>query len=82
MKLKDINYSVALLCLSVGKILITGATLGDAIAVAALAGLYGFTYYLESKKELPINDQVKSELEQMRSAINGLKISKTFSKIN
>lgn len=82
MKLKDINYSVALLCLLVGKVLITGASIGDAIAIAALAGLYGFTYYVESKREIPINDQIKSELEQMRSSINGLKISKTFQKIN
>jgi hypothetical protein len=59
------------------RLVIKGAGIGDACALAALCGLYGFILYLDSKREVPINDQVKSELEQLRSAVQNLKLAKS-----
>jgi hypothetical protein len=78
MKLKDINYSVALLCVLSGRAVILGCSVGDALAIAALCALCGFRYYTESKKEAPINDTVKNELEQIRSTLNGLKMARSI----
>lgn len=78
MKLKDINYSVALLCILSARALVLGANFGDALAIAALCALCSFKYYTDSKKEEPINDSVKSELEQLRSVVNALKVAKAM----
>ena len=51
------------------RILITGASVGDSIALAALAGLFGFYYYYENKKEKPINEAVKEELAQVKRTV-------------
>jgi hypothetical protein len=53
-------------------------TVGEALAIGALAALYAYTLYLDSKKEKPINDQVKQEVEDLRSAVNALKVGRAF----
>lgn len=79
--LKKINYSlIALLVLST-RLVLHGAGVGDSIALAALAALYGFTLYLEKTKIVPVNEQVREELEQIRSTVNALKVARSFSKI-
>lgn len=59
--------------------IIYGASIGDAIALCGFAALCAYNFYLESIKEQPINESFKKELEDMKSAINSLKISKTYS---
>ncbi len=67
------------------RLVIKGASIGDAGALAALCALYGFSLYLETKKQQPINDsfkaEVRLELEQIKTSMNGLKISKAFGRI-
>jgi len=81
MKLKDINYSVALLCVLSGRALIIGAGIGDALVIASLCALCAFKFYTDSKKEIPINDSVKNELSDLRSAVNGLKMAKSLQRL-
>jgi hypothetical protein len=71
------NISLAATLIFGLRLVIKGAGIGDACALGALCALYGFILFLDSKKEVPINDQVKSELEQLRSAVNNLKLAKT-----
>lgn len=81
MKLKEINYSVVLLCLLVGKVLITGASIGDAVAISALSALYGFIYYTEANKAVVVNEDIKQDIEQLKSNVNALKIAKTMQRL-
>lgn len=53
-------------------------SIGEAIAIAALSGLYAYSLYLSSKKEPPVNDTVKQEVADLRSAVNALKVGRAF----
>lgn len=70
------NISLSAVLIFGLRLVLKGASVGDAAALGALCGLYGFILYLASKKESPVNDQVRSELEQMRNTITGLKLAK------
>lgn len=76
--MKNINPSLSLLVALCARSVVFGASVGDALAIAAAAGLYGYWLYLESKKELPVNEQVREEIQELRGAINALKISKSL----
>lgn len=54
------------------RLIITGATIGDAIALFGFAALYGFHLFLSSKKEEPINDKFKSEIEALKLQVSSL----------
>lgn len=51
---------------------------GEAIAIGALSALYAYTLYLESKVGVPINDVLKAELAELRTAVSMLKVGKAF----
>lgn len=52
----------ALLVAYLVRLLLTGACVGDALALFALVGLYAFFEYIELKKQVPIN---KDALERI-----------------
>lgn len=54
------------------------STIGQAIVIAALSAVYGYNTYLNSKKEVPINDEIKKQVEEMRQMMNSLKLTKVF----
>lgn len=59
-KIKDLSQ----ICLGayVIRLLITGATIGDALVILGLSGLYGFFCHLQSKKEPIVNQDIKDRL--------------------
>lgn len=57
------------------RLIATGANVGDAIALFGFAALYGFNLYIESKREQPVNDQVKAELETLRNQVSSIQSS-------
>lgn len=65
---------------------VSGASVGDAIIVAAVAGLAGLWLHLESKKVQQISKQasddadLRAEISEIKSAVNALKISRAFGK--
>jgi hypothetical protein len=71
------NVSLAAMLIFGLRLVIKGSSLGEACALAALCALYGFILYLESKKEVPINDSIKEELRHLRSAIDSIKLAKS-----
>lgn len=75
MKLKP---CMCLLLVVVARAVVFSASVGDALAIAALSALYGFDLYLESKKEVPINDSIKEEISALKSAISALKLQKSL----
>jgi hypothetical protein len=57
-----------------------GAGIGEAIALFALAGLLGGKMYMDSRKETPINDQVKADLAEMKHQISAMNSANQLSK--
>lgn len=54
------------------RLLVTGASLGDSVALVALLGLYGFHYYTEGRKEAPINETVKKHISSLEANLQSL----------
>lgn len=78
-------YSLVAMLIFGARLVYFGASIGDALALAALAGLYGYQYYLETKKEKPVDEEYKKkiaylsqEVESLKSSMNAVKIAKTF----
>jgi hypothetical protein len=74
--LKNVDFSLVLLAVYSIRPIIFGASLGDAVILTSLATLYGYGQWLIHKKPVDINDSVKQDLEQLKSAVNGLKVAK------
>lgn len=75
---KYLNLPSFLILSFIIRLLIVGAGIGEALVAIALSGLYGFYYYLESKKEpiankdllerlLALEDQIKTTREKVNS---------------
>lgn len=71
-------YPLAALMVVVSRVVIFGATIGDSIAVCGLSALLGFVFFLESKKQQPVNDSVKAEVEHLKNQIDGIKVSLAY----
>lgn len=69
------------------RILITGASIGDAISLLGLAALYSYHLYIDSKKQHPVNkvilDRISDLEDQVRVAkesVNAVKLAASFRK--
>lgn len=54
------------------RLLVTGASIGDALTMLSLSSLYGFWMYLQSKVEISPNKEIKDrvvELEERLSTV-------------
>jgi hypothetical protein len=65
-----------LLSLFVARLLITGASIGDALAILSLSGVYGLYLHIESKKEPRVNQDILDRLASVED-----KASKTETKV-
>lgn len=72
------NIPIYVLIGLVGRILVFGASIGDSIALSALAALYGFSCWVEANKVEPVNENFEKRLTLVENNISGLKIAKTF----
>lgn len=72
------NPALILLCSLIAHSHFKSINVGEALAIAALCGLYAYSLYLESKQEKPINESVKQELEELRSEVRALKVGRAF----
>lgn len=61
-----LDVATILLVSLLARILYFGAGIGDALALTALTGLFGFLHYLNYKKEPDINTEIKAELELLK----------------
>lgn len=79
--MKKLDISQILLIGYLIRLLIFGSSIGDAIALAALAGLFAFTHYLSYQKQPEINavvqanlEKVSKELEDVKNTVNAIKV--------
>lgn len=64
------------------KLTVTGASIGDALALCGLAALFGYRQYTESKKPIPINEEVIKKLNNLESAIVSVKMAQGLRSVN
>jgi len=69
-KIKDLSQ--ILVSCYVLRLLITGATIGDALVIASLSGLYGFYRYLDSKKEPVANQELKDRISGLETKTSNM----------
>lgn len=60
------------------RILVTGASIGDAIALTAFCGLFAYFLFLETKKAIPVNKDIYEKLTYLEEQL-GLAKSKLSS---
>jgi hypothetical protein len=70
---KLLIFPAFLLSSLVIRILICGASIGDALGLAALAGFCGFCLYIESQKKNPVADELKSDIEYLKTEMLNIK---------
>jgi hypothetical protein len=80
--LKLLNFFNIAVGVLLVRILYLGASVGDSFALIGLCGLYGYFLFLESKKEVPANKELKEkvnalqeELKQLQDKVGSLKMS-------
>lgn len=86
-------FPAILLSSIVIKSLIT-SSLPNSLSILCLTALFGFMYFIESKKEKPVNDEIreqlkkhqedltwaKNELDKVNSFVSASKLSTSFSR--
>jgi hypothetical protein len=55
-------------------------SIADAIIFLGLSGLYGYKLYLNSKSEVPVNEDIRKELSEVKSVITAMSIKPVSSK--
>lgn len=65
-------------CLFLFRLLYTGASIGDALALLTLAALYGWYLYLEAKTPIEDYSKLSKEIDQLKGNINSLKMGATL----
>ena len=55
------------------KCLITGSSIGDALGLIGLASLVGFNLYLDVKREIPVNKEIKDRLLELEESVRETK---------
>jgi hypothetical protein len=72
--LLSMNFTVLVFVLIGLRVTIMGASIGDALVIAAICGLQGLNRYLETIKTNDINEKLAQELSEIKSHMSGLMI--------
>lgn len=57
------------------RLLLVGASIGEALVIISLSSLLGLKMYLEDNKEEPINDEIKKQITQLNEELKTIKDS-------
>lgn len=72
--IKKINVPMALLCLVTLKLLFTDNSYAMAMFSLGLIGLYAYSKYLEANEVEPVNEELKKDIEAIRSQISSISV--------
>jgi aspartyl/asparaginyl beta-hydroxylase (cupin superfamily) len=77
--LKITQYaSLSALIALTGRAAVFGASIGDALSIISTCSLLALTLYLESKQQLPIHEEIRKEVSEIKSSVNALKLMKSL----
>lgn len=86
--LKLLNFFNITIVVLLGRVLVLGASIGDSLSLIGLCALYAYYLYLESKKEVPANKELKTkvadleaELKSIQDKVGSLKLSNITGRI-
>lgn len=71
--MKEFHLTVVMLIALVVRILLFGATMGDAVFATALCGLYGWHLWLESKAAKPVNKEIMDRIYFLEESLAATK---------
>lgn len=76
------SFTLCLIALYLIRFIILGASVGDALSFLSLCALNGYCQWHKAKEFKPLSDQVRKEVDEMKSAIAvmGMKNIKSTSK--
>lgn len=72
--LQKANVPFFFLLAYIVRLLITGASVGDALAVIGLSALSAVIHYIEVNKPVPLNDEVIKDIAQIKASIGALRL--------
>lgn len=72
------NLPLIALLMFTGRLVVLGASLGDAIVVVALSALCGATAFAKSKIVPDVNGDLKAELDNIKTTIAAIKLGRTL----
>jgi hypothetical protein len=72
--IKKTNVPMLLLCLVTVRMMFSDASMALAIFGLATTGLYAYSVFLKSKEVKPLSEEVKQELNEMRSIISNVSV--------
>lgn len=85
---KLLNFFSVTIAILLCRILMLGASIGDSFSLIGLCALYAYYLYLESKKEIPANKELKTkvndleaELKSLQDKVGSLKLSNITGRI-
>lgn len=77
--MKKVEFAIiAIVCVIARCLVGGGATIGDALAIAAFCGLIGWAMHLESKLVVAPNEQMKEEIKKLQDAVAGIKMASLY----
>lgn len=72
-KIRDINVPMTLFVLYVARLMILGTNIAEAIAIFAIAGLYGYYIYINKEQETRYSSVLK-EINKIKDSTNALNL--------
>lgn len=77
--MKQIEFAVIAIVLLVARCLVGGgATIGDALAIAAFCGLVGWAMFLDAKTVIAPDMQMKEDIQKLKDAVAGMKMGNLY----
>lgn len=70
------NLPLILLSAFATRLVFLGSSIGEALSLFAFTGLYGYTKYLKQREFKPLEDEVKQQINDLKSALTVLKLDK------
>lgn len=60
------------------RLVVVGASIGDALALLVFGGLVGYKLYLRTIKKVAVNEIVLKDVAELKSNIQALKLAKSM----
>lgn len=70
-KLKQVNW-ILLVLITLGLRSVYAADVAQALIVISFSSVYSLTMYLKTKEVKSLNDEVKNQLDEMKTVVGGL----------
>jgi len=78
---EKVNYALILLVIFMAKMIIFDASIADSIIVLVLASTYGYTQYLKRFQPYNLDEEVRKDLIEVKTALSKLNMVQSTDKL-